>query len=220
MVVILDLGDGLTVEEQDEYNDAVATARRDCAHTWTVEDGLPPGVIVTVVTDIAPVNPREDYETYTVIGTRDHMGWTDRTPAGAALVRVLEEWYCVDDAHVVVPAQLRQQLGAVAVHTEWINGSCYWGVITRSDVLRTQGQPTTTEEVEAFLALDVNIAGAEILRQEFETFRAWSEGEVFVVHALHTPSGRTASLGEVYDSSDGFTYAREAAEDLVKEVTA
>lgn len=221
MVVILDLGDGLDEAEQEAYDQQVAIVRsaHDTCIVWTSTDHvpagrkqIPAGVFAWAEPDTDAPNPRKEF---------DHLA-----KFAAASPRIVEFGECsVLEAKVragydddEIEAELRSmRLNVAAIEKYDVGDATIWGYIERPAVMSTVAQPTTPEEVETFLALDVTKRGKEILDAEASEYRAWANGEVYAVYVRNTLNGRQESLHGCYD--DGVDYLRAVVDDLVLEVT-
>jgi hypothetical protein len=223
VVVILDLGDGLDEAEQTLYDTTAAmiAAEPDTLIVWTGKDAvpegrdpLPLGVIAWVKPDTDAPNPRKDSDCHIA-----------RMSNAAARDRVnLNECGHLDEiarnyTRAFVESNLRQMVEGVAAFSYgFIGDGLHYGYVTRQAVMATLPTPITPEQVEEFLALDVEKRAAEILSDEFREYEQWATGEVYAVHVTNVLNGKDAALHGCYDDSASHEYLRTVVDEIVGQV--
>ena len=223
MVVILDLGDGLDEAQQAQYDNLARMIGEepDTVAVWTasdpVPDGckpLPLGVLAWVKPDTAAPNPRKDFDhlaKFSSAASNQVIDLGECTP-----LDILARDLTPEGVELELPNVLSEP---VAAFEHWnIDGATYYGYITRGAVLSTVPPPTTPEEIEAFLMLDIGERGKKILQGEIREYEEWARGEVYTVCATNVLTGQDSSLSGCYDSTPDRTYLRTVVDEVAADV--
>lgn len=220
MVVILDLGDGLTEAEQDQY-DYLATTFENNANVVAIfrdsdEKPMPKGVIGWAVYDRDAASPRtwDNLAKFSISSPRYDLN-------ECQTLDYIARSYPSEFVEQRMREELEEQgTSLAAIEQTNVDGATLWAYIDRKAVLQTVSTPTTPEEIEEFLTLDLEARGREILAGEIADYQTWATGQVYAVLVRNVRNGAEECLSGCFDTSADFTYLRDVAGDLAKGVTA